>query len=278
MPTPGIDPQPKISTESLDGIAGRRQGLDVSVPFTHAISFGVVRGGTVVTVVGAAGDIDPGADEDIWGGDGLYTFFPTTAQAIEVLSSSALDTAAGTGAQTVMVIGLDATGNPQSQTVNLNGLTAVAIPGTWFRVFQVLVMAAGSTGQNAGNVTVRQVAGGTPVCAFIQAPGGNIGTPIANRSYQSHYTIPAGKRGMVVAFGCSTTNTDNLTISILIRYPGGVWQGIFPLRLYQSSFGFGTSGEIALSLPALTDIRILARAEIANCQASAWYTLCLLDP
>ena len=45
---------------------------------------------------------------------------PTTAQALEVVSTDANDTAAGTGARTVTVIGLDSTWQEITQTVPMN--------------------------------------------------------------------------------------------------------------------------------------------------------------
>ena len=62
-------------------------------------------------------------DETIWSEGGLYVY-PTSASTMYISSSSADDTAAGTGARTATVYGLDADFEQISVTVSLNGQPA----------------------------------------------------------------------------------------------------------------------------------------------------------
>lgn len=92
---------------------------------------------------------------------------PTTAQSLEIVSSSANDTAAGTGAQAVTFIGVDTNWNEvELATVELNGTTAVALGETRFRVYRWYVSRSGtyateSAGSHAGILTLRGAGGGT---------------------------------------------------------------------------------------------------------------------
>lgn len=91
---------------------------------------------------------------------------PTAATALEIVSASANDTAAGTGARSVFIQGLQAWDDPILTEVEIatNGTTAVAA-GSWYRVFRMYVGDSGtyasqSAASSAGNITLREVSGG----------------------------------------------------------------------------------------------------------------------
>ena len=66
-------------------------------------------------------------EETIWDAGGLYSW-QSAAESLEILSSEVADAAAGTGARTVTVKGLDSNYELLSETVTLNdGFYAVAL-------------------------------------------------------------------------------------------------------------------------------------------------------
>lgn len=75
--------------------------------FLIAVGLGQVPGYRRITALGNNPDVDTAGPEDVWSGGGLYPWM-TTATALEIVSDSASDTSAGTGARTVLVNGLDA--------------------------------------------------------------------------------------------------------------------------------------------------------------------------
>jgi len=107
--------------------------------------------------------------EDVWSGGGTYAFYPTTAQNMEILSDSANDTAAGTGARTVQVFGLDENWEEATETVILNGTTPVALTNTYIRMFRAVVLTAGSVETNDGNLIVRIVTVGTVAIYIVRS-------------------------------------------------------------------------------------------------------------
>lgn len=101
----------------------------------------------------------------VWAvGTGSYAQL-TTATTLEVVSSSANDTAAGTGARTVVIHGIEnSTGVylPFREVITLAGTTPVPLvntSGIAINIFDVLTAGSGLT--NAGNIDVRTVSGST---------------------------------------------------------------------------------------------------------------------
>lgn len=73
---------------------------------------------------------------------------------MSVSSTNANDTAAGTGARTVLITGLDENYNDVTESIILNGLTGVNTTKQFIRVFKVRVTTAGSGATAAGDIYV----------------------------------------------------------------------------------------------------------------------------
>lgn len=210
-----------------------RYGREVFAPsdFLLEVQQGKMPGLSVFVVRGHNPDVDSGQREDLipWGG---LMQFPAAAVAMEVLSSGAADTAAGTGARTVALDLLDAAWLPVSQTVTLNGTTPVAIPGgPYRRVNRARVASAGTGEANTGTITIRVTAG-----AVIQEQI----LPTEGQSRSGVYTVPAGFAAYVMfgSFGLKRPSTDNADMGIIARYP---LTGVRVLGEEYSMSGAGTS-------------------------------------
>lgn len=153
--------------------------------FATEVALGYVSKHDDVARNGRNGDIDSGS-EDIWANGGTYAGHPTgSPETVEIFSSSTNDTSAGTGARTVRITGLltsDSTLYTEEE-ITLNGTTAVASTNSWYRVNLVEVLTAGSTGANAGTLTVRHTTTTANIFAVVPASSG--------RSAVSAYTVPA---------------------------------------------------------------------------------------
>lgn len=125
---------------------------------------------------------DTTAPEDIWSLGGNYPWM-TAATSLEVVSSSASDSSAGTGARTISISGLNAAFVEVVQTITMNGITPVAVPTQLYRINSVSALTAGSNGTNVGAITVRDAGGGTT--------RGNIPAGYGT-SRQSQFTVPLG--------------------------------------------------------------------------------------
>lgn len=146
----------------------------------YASSLGRVPGHTRMAVYGHRAS--PAVGDDIWEGGGGYPF-QTTATKLEILSASASDTAAGTGARTVTVQGLDGNFNQISETMTLNGVTPVQSVNSYLRVNDMRVVTSGSGHKNAGDITLR-VTGAGATQSLAKAG--------YNYAKQCVFTVPSG--------------------------------------------------------------------------------------
>jgi hypothetical protein len=161
-------------------------------PFDLQVARGQISGHSIVTVSGYNSDVDSAAYEMITPVGNLS--YAAAALQMTVSSSSANDTSAGTGARTVLITGLDANYNVISESVTLNGQTAVTMTASFFRVNSMLVTTAGTSLANEGIIYVGTgtVTSGVPATVYnLIAIGFNTAT-------SSQYTIPAGYTGYLV--------------------------------------------------------------------------------
>ena len=161
--------------------------------------------------------------ETIWQQGGLYSY-PPSATTMTVSSSDTSDTSAGTGARTVQISGLDGDYNEISETITLNGQTAVTTTNSFLRVNRALVLTAGSGGANAGIIYVGTgtVTLGVPANVYTTINGDG-----TNQSLQAFWTVPANYDAYVYQTNISTGNSSNTPAvlkTLLVARPNG---GVF---------------------------------------------------
>jgi hypothetical protein len=154
--------------------------------FFLQVSRGQVQGHRNVTVFGFNPDVDS-TQVSVWPLPSLITF-PATALQMTVSSSSANDASADTGARTIVVEGLDANYNEISETVTMNGQTAVTMTKALLRVNYAYVLTAGSNNGAAGDIYV----GTGTVTAGVPATVYDIIKFDYNVTTTGSYTVPAG--------------------------------------------------------------------------------------
>jgi len=161
--------------------------------------------------------------ETIWQQGGLYSY-PPSATTMTVSSSNANDTSAGTGARTVQIVGLDGDYNEISETIILNGQTAVTTTNSFLRVNRGVVLTAGSGGVNAGIIYVGTgtVTLGVPANVYTTINGDG-----TNQTLQAFWTVPANYNAYIYQTNISTGNTSNtpavLKTLLVARPYGGVF-------------------------------------------------------
>lgn len=201
------------------------------MPWAHAVSLGLIPGCVRATAIGTNPTAAAGAS--FWYGTGAYNWIPS-ARNLEIVSSSASDTLAGTGVQKVLVSGLDANYSQISETVSMNGTTAVALANQYLRINRAVSAQAGSAQVNQGNISIRDTGGGT-LRAIIPIVLAGIGIGITS---QSAYTVPAGYtliiESMILSINRNTGNTvNNVTVRTWSRSAAGVL--MLPLSFSTSS-------------------------------------------
>jgi hypothetical protein len=161
--------------------------------------------------------------ETIWQQGGLYSY-PPSATTMTVSSSNTNDTSAGTGARTVQILGLDGDYNEISETITLNGQTAVTTTNSFLRVNRAIVLTAGSGEANAGIIYVGTGTVTTGVPANVYTTINGDGT---NQSLQAFWTVPANYNAYIYQTNVSTGNSSNtpavLKTLLVARPHGGVF-------------------------------------------------------
>jgi len=195
-------------------------------------------------------------------------------EALEVLSGSANDAAAGTGARTVKIVYLTPAGVVAQETVTLNGTTQVALVDTavW-RVLDIWCATFGSGGTNAGAITLRTVTGST---ARFSIPIGRV------RAGMGQFTVPAGYElrllGAQFSSGNATSATPLKLVSIIEAevdpgtgsYVDGVFQTVLrstgglsrPIDYSGPPKGWG------IRIPALATVRARAATETGTIEVA----------
>jgi len=204
--------------------------------------------------------------ETVWAEGGTYVY-PAAATVMKISSSSADDAAAGTGARTISITGLDANYNEISETVTLNGQTEVNTVNSYLRIFSMIVVTAGSGETAAGTI----YAGTGTVTSGVPATVYGMITLTANQTQMAFWTVPAGYTFYLTGvFYSSANSTANASTNFqLIQRPLG---GVFRI---QSSTRTPGNGDFVLDLhtplafPEKTDIEIRAVASAGSSNVSA---------
>jgi hypothetical protein len=168
-------------------------------PFELQVSRGQIQGHERTCPFGYNSAIGNTA-ESVWSEGGLYSF-AAAASVLTVVSDDADDDGnpADTGARTVVIEGLGADYLPITETVIMNGTTAVTTTQSFLRVNRAYVATCGSSGSNEGTITI---ANATPTTlASIAATAGI--------SEQCIYTVPAGYTAYITRYMLSSYNSTS---------------------------------------------------------------------
>jgi hypothetical protein len=197
----------------------------------------------------------------------------TTATKVQVSSASTDDAAAGTGARTLRVFGLDDDYNFQYDDITMDGQTAVESTKSFIRVFCAEVTSAGSGQTNAGIIyiivsgTGGSYSGGVPgtlTGVWIQIIAG-YGTETSGM-----FTVPAGRHYLIES-GYAATVTQISNIQIWSYHPTN---GVL-LNNFSTIVGVGAQVDITTVAPqgavypAKTDIYLRGLSYTAGGNANA---------
>ena len=151
-----------------------------------AISKGHTKGHRTLYKFGYNPDVN-GDEETVWSQGGDFPY-PTSAVTMFVSSTSANDANGGTGANSILIQGLDENYDEIEETVLLNGQTQVATQNSYLRVYRAFVTLCG-TGCTSGGII------------YIGSSGATGGVPnttiyanlhLGNQTQIAAYTVPAG--------------------------------------------------------------------------------------
>ena len=255
-------------SDGFGNVPGNEAGNLISADFLTEVVKGNVIDHTLSRKVGYNADVDAAAVETIWGAGGIYTF-PTAAAVVSVSSTSALDTAAGTGARNLTIEGLNASYAEITETVSLAGVVPVLTAASFLRVNRAYVATAGSDGSNAGIITATISA-----ATQFTIPVGD------NRSMFIFFTVPAGKTAYLTELTIGAINGAASALRGMLYIREGS-TGLLTLRDNYACHSQGgqitVEYEAPLLIPERSDIRVDASVDANNTQVTAGYSMLLVD-
>ena len=146
---------------------------------------------------------------------------PTSNTALEVVSNDANDTSTGTGARSITYEGLQESGGNLvvvTNTVSLNGTTAVALPDSLIRLYRWRVATSGTyatqtSASHQGTLTIQESGGGNTWSTIVLNTFGRAQSQIGC------YTVPTGYTAFISEIVYSIENDKEAEI-LLYQRPG----------------------------------------------------------
>ena len=234
-------------------------------PFELQVARGQIMGHKTLFKFGINSDVGTSV-ETVWAQGGTYAY-PASATVMKISSSSADDSSGGTGARTIAIFGLDANYNEISESVLLDGQTAVNTGNSYLRISRMYVTTAGSGATAAGTI----YAGTGTVTSGVPATVYGMITLTANQTQMAFWTVPAGYTLYLMGvYFTSANSTANASTNFqLIQRPLG---GVFRIQSSARTPGNGDfifDLHTPLAFTEKTDIEIRAVASAGASNVSA---------
>ena len=212
---------------------------------------------------------------------------PQTAQSLEILSSNANDTAAGSGGRKVLVEGLDSNFDIQTEIVTLNGLTPVALTNQFMRVYRMYMYESGSyvtisTPSHLGQITLRGVGAGANWVRIDTVEGTATGFGIGQSQIGS-YTIPRGYTAYLLSKTFSVEAAKPTSIYFFKREQSNdvvaPYSGI--MRLFEENDGIQDAFHIVgrapiQTIPEMSEVGFFAKVGTGTASVSVEFQLLLI--
>ena len=247
-------------------------GVASNVPIAN----GDVAGYTAIHKFGRNSNVG-NAPETIWMYGGKYQYLAVgAASTLYAYSANSEDSAAGDGARTITIQGLDNNFNEIEETVTVNGAATTL---EFLRVYRAFVATAGSTTTNEGNILISTASGGG---GTVLADIGTVGTGTTfglGQTQLALYTIPAGKTGYLTTWnvGCAPMN-NKATVVLKSRE----LDGDAPFRtkdIVDLVGGYHTQNySIPLRFPEKTDIEVIASGDTSTIISSSFDVILVDNP
>lgn len=248
-----------------------------NIPAELDIMQGKLGGFDVVNKLGKNSNLTSGTSiQFVTEAGGTYTGFPlSSAETIAISSSSINDTAAGSGARSIFIVGLNENWELTSETVILNGLLPVNTINTYRRAHTMFVTDSGNKTTastiNAGTITATHSTTTSNVFLTI-LPG------IGSSNY-AVYTIPAGKTGYLYQYAPQIRKGVSSSIdgSFWIRTFGNAPRFRRPFEVTQGGYPEGKPYG-GLQLPEKTDIAAVATdVSVGSTSVTMAFDIILID-
>ncbi len=253
--------------------------------FGSTVARGEFRGRHVVQALGFNPAV--GTSVEAISEGGLYRMpVPASATTLRVkIGGNAGDTAAGVGAQAILLEGLDATGAYITDTLVTAGASVSSASSLSFmRLLRASVSASGTHGDVAADshvaaIVIENGAGGTDWATIAILPSPQSQTQIGA------YSVPLGKTAYLHGLSVEVEHADTSTPTDVGLYTrNNILEAAAPFSPFQSLLNFGGMTDTVnmrfenpIQFNALTDILFMALAAAGAPKVFAGFELSLVD-
>lgn len=212
-------------------------------------------------------------EEVLWDGGGTYEFL-SSAETLDVVSSSTDDDDGGLGAQSLIINGLDENYDEISEVVVMDGTNPVTTTKSFLRVYRAIVLTAGTESTtadaNIGTITISPSISTTKTQAVL--------LPRNGQTLMMVYTVPRGKTMYVTGLSASSGTGQAAVITAKVRNGVGVGAAFsvkYSLDLFQGAFNGPLQSPFLV--PEKTDVVINGKAALSTVQVSASFGAWIVD-
>ena len=222
--------------QDFDAIAVR--GSD----FHSEVSLGLRQGVTSWNKFGYNDDVDDNGDDEIiasWGG--VFEFI-TSGEFIEISSTSVNDTLLGTGAQKIVITGVDEDWNEQVEVVDMNGTTTITTSSLWIGINRVAIFKSGTGLKNDGDITIKA---SVSTYTMAQMPTGN------STTQQCLFFVPAKHNFLTEWLHFNSIKISGGGGQPEVTFKGNVYSDVSTsiYEIFRDALDVGDTGTLTLSPP-----------------------------
>jgi len=212
---------------------------------------------------------------------------PTTAQSLEIVSDDAADALNGIGMHEITIEGLDANWEHQSVQVTAHatdGTIAVAVTGTWMRVYMAFVSSSGTyatpgAGSHVGTIDI-QISGGGTIYSQVSLIDG---FP-SGQSEMGAYTVPSGKTAYILSKAMTAESNKPMDVNLFKRENAndttssysGIMRLVEHIHGLESSFQYQPLSPL-VKLPEMTDVGFMVKMTTGTGSISVDFEILLVD-
>lgn len=274
-------PSGASTSAKQDNVITQLTALNVSIKdYLIEVSKGNIPGATIVHKFGKHEDVDT-TFEPLSIGGVYQTMQPAGATALRVKAGNANDTAAGSGARSIYVQGLDETGDLVGETLATAGASAGAAGSiTFIRSFRSYVATSGTyatagADSMAASIVIENSGGGTDWLTIHKPDIGR------SQSQIGQYSVPLGKTAYV--FKYLLTTDSNKAVDFLFFKREGILDAAAPYQAKRTVVEeIGVQGHLdgefigGQQFTELTDIGWMCKAAAAA-EATVDFEILLVD-
>ncbi len=219
--------------------------------------------------------------EDVWAGGSAMNRLPTAVN-LEVVSTSANDTVAGSGARSITIEGLDVNGNAISEDLNMNGTSSSSGTSNVFkRLNRAYVKECGTEfASNFGDISINEFGTSNVVSNILGLETHNTANYGIGQTQRGIFSIPAGYTGYITRIDVFVSDK---TATVILYKQSDILNSSAPFAprrmvwvVDDAKDEYSAVFDSYLKIPELTDLWFRAKGNAADTVLEVTFDMILI--